>query len=113
MPTGELAAIVGSMSGLFSMASAVPQNVAIQTITPNEMRGQVTAMYLFMFTVFQAIGSLVIAAVTQYVIGDESKLWLSMVITAAVFMPAAAFIISRGLKPYAAEIRALEARGVL
>lgn len=113
MPTGELAAIVGSMSGLFSMASAVPQNVAIQTITPNEMRGQVTAMYLFMFTVFQAIGSVVIAAVTQYLIGDESKLWLSMVVTAAVFIPAAAFIISRGLKPYAAEVRALEARGVL
>ncbi|MCC7463366.1 MAG: MFS transporter [Gammaproteobacteria bacterium] len=113
MPTGELAVIVGSLSGLFSMASAVPQNVAIQTITPNEMRGQVTAMYLFMFTVFQAIGSVVIAAVTQYVLRDESKLWLSMVITAAIFMPAAALTISRGLKHYASEVRALEARGVL
>ena len=95
------------------MASAVPQNVAIQTITPNEMRGQVTAMYLFMFTVFQALGSLVIAAVTQYVLGDKSKLWLAMVITAAIFMPAAAFTISRGLKHYASEVRALEERGVL
>ena len=113
MPTGELAVIVGSLSGLFSMASAVPQNVAIQTITPNEMRGQVTAMYLFMFTVFQALGSLVIAAVTQYVIRDESKLWLSMVVTAAIFMPAAAFTISRGLKHYASEVRTLEERGVL
>jgi MFS family permease len=113
MPTGELAVIVGSMSGLFSMASSVPQNVAIQTITPNEMRGQVTAMYLFMFTVFQALGSLVIAMVTQYLIRDESKLWLSMAITAAIFMPAAALVLSRGLKHYAAEIRGLEERGVL
>jgi MFS family permease len=113
MPTGELAIIVGSMSGLFAMASSVPQNAAIQTITPNEMRGQVTAMYLFMFTVFQAIGSFVIAAVTQYILGDEAKLWLAMAITAAIFMPAAAFTISRGLKHYAGEIRGLEARGVL
>jgi MFS family permease len=113
MPTGELAVIVGSLSGLFSMASSVPQNVAIQTITPNEMRGQVTAMYLFMFTVFQALGSVVIASVTQYLIGEESKLWLAMAITAAIFMPAAAFTISRGLKHYAGEVRALEERGVL
>jgi len=113
MPTGELAVILSAVSGLFSMASSVPQNVAIQTITPNEMRGQVTAMYLFMFTVFQALGSLVIAAVTQYVLGDKSKLWLAMVITAAIFMPAAAFTISRGLKHYASEVRALEERGVL
>ena len=113
MPTGELAIIVGSLSGLFSMASSVPQNAAIQTITPNEMRGQVTAMYLFIFTVFQAIGSLMIATVTQFVIGDESKLWLAMSVTAAILMPAAAFTISRGMKPYAREILGLEARGVL
>jgi MFS family permease len=113
MPTGELAIIVGSLSGIFSMASSVPQNAAIQTITPNEMRGQLTAMYLFMFTVFQALGSLVIAAVTQYIIRDEAKLWLAIVVTAAIFMPAAALTISRGLKPYAREIQGLEARGVL
>ena len=113
MPTGELAIVVGSLSGLFAIASSVPQNVAIQTITPNEMRGLATAMYLFMFTVFQALGSSVIAAVTQYVLRDESRLWLSIAITAAVFMPAATVTIWRGLKPYAAEIRALEERGVL
>ncbi len=113
MPTGELAILVGSMSGIFAMASSVPQNAAIQTITPNEMRGQVTAMYLFMFTVFQAVGSFVIAVVTQYIIGNETKLWLAMAATAAIFMPAAAFTISRGLRHYAGEIRGLEARGVL
>lgn len=113
MPTGELAIIVGSMSGIFAMAAAVPQNAAIQTITPNEMRGQVTAMYLFIFTVFQAVGSVVIASVTQFVIGDESQLWLAMATTAGILMPAAAITISRGLKPYAREIEELEARGVL
>jgi hypothetical protein len=95
------------------MASSVPQNAAIQTITPNEMRGQVTAMYLFIYTVFQAIGSLMIATVTQFIIGDESKLWLAMSVTAAILMPAAAFTISRGLKHYAHEIVGLEQRGVL
>jgi MFS family permease len=113
MPTGELAIIVGSLSGLFAMASSVPQNAAIQTITPNEMRGQVTAMYLFIYTVFQALGSFVIAAVTQYILRDEAKLWVAMSITAAIFMPAAALTISRGLKHYAQEIVGLEQRGVL
>ena len=48
---------------MFGLAGAVPQNAAIQRIAPNEMRGQVTAVYLFMFTFFGAVGSLVIGFV--------------------------------------------------
>ena len=44
----------------FGLAGAPAQNAAIQRIVPNEMRGQVTALYLFMFTFFGAMGSLVI-----------------------------------------------------
>jgi len=113
MPTGELAIIVGAMSAVFAMGASVPQNAAIQTITPNEMRGQVTAIYLFMFTVFGALGSLVIALITKYVVGDEQKLWMSLFIAAAVMMPLATFALSRGMKPYGQEIERLEAEGKL
>jgi MFS family permease len=111
--SGLAALILGSMSGVFGVASAVPQNAAIQTITPNEMRGQVTAVYLFMFTVFQALGSLFIAAFNQFVVGAESGLWKTLCFTAAIIMPLAAWAISRGVRPYGAEIARLEAEGRL
>ncbi len=111
--SGVAALILGSMTGVFGIASAVPQNAAIQTITPNEMRGQVTAVYLFMFTVFQALGSLLIAAFNQYVIGVESELWKTLCLTAAIIMPLAAWAISRGIRPYGAEIERLESEGLL
>jgi MFS family permease len=111
--SGLPALILGSMTGVFGIASAVPQNAAIQTITPNEMRGQVTAVYLFMFTVFQALGSLFIAVFNQYVIGVESELWKTLCFTAAIIMPLAAWAISRGIRPYGAEIVRLETAGQL
>jgi MFS family permease len=111
MPTGELTLIFYAIAGMFGIGSAVPQNAAIQRITPNRMRGQVTAGYLFMFIFFGAMGSLVIGTVTQRVIGDENELWKAMALTAAVLMPLAAFTISRGIKPYRKEVERLEAAG--
>jgi MFS family permease len=111
MPTGELTLIFYAIAGMFGIGSAVPQNAAIQRITPNRMRGQVTAVYLFMFIFFGAMGSLVIGTVTQRVIGDENELWKAMALTAAVLMPLAAFTISRGIKPYRKEVERLEAAG--
>lgn len=109
MPTGELAILMVSIGGVFALAGAVPQNAAIQSITPNEMRGQVTAVYLFMFTVFGALGSFVIALVTTYIVGDPQKLWLSITMVAAVLLPLATFFLARGIKPYGREVQRLEA----
>jgi MFS family permease len=108
MPRGELALILYALAGMFGIGSAVPQNAAIQRITPNRMRGQVTAIYLFMFIFFGAMGSLVIGTVTQRLFGDAADLWKAMALTAGVLMPLAAFTISRGIKPYRHEILRLE-----
>jgi MFS family permease len=108
MPTGELAIIFGALAGVFAIAAAVPQNVAIQTVTPNEMRGQVTAVYLFMFIVFGALGASVVPLVTTYIAGGEQNLWVSMMLVAAVLLPIAVYAISRGMKPYAEELERLE-----
>jgi MFS family permease len=109
MPTGELAVVVGSLAGVFALAAAVPQNVAIQTVTPNEMRGQVTAIYLFMFVVFSALGASLVPLVTVYVAGGEQNLWISMTLIAAILLPIAVYAISRGQKPYAIEVERLNA----
>lgn len=108
VPWGELTLVLYSLGGMFGIASAVPQNAAIQRITPNRMRGQVTAIYLFMFIFFGAMGSLLIGTVTQRVLGDPQELWKAMALTAAVLMPLAAFTISRGIRPYREEILRLE-----
>ena len=112
MPTGELAVITGSLAGVFGIAAAVPQNVAIQTVTPNEMRGQVTAIYLFMFTVFGAVGAFLVPFVTTYIAGGEQNLWISMALIAGGLLPLAVYAISLGMKPYARELERLEAEKV-
>jgi len=108
MPTGELALLCVAAGGVCALASAVPQNAAVQRITPNEMRGRVTAIYLFVFIVFGAIGSQLIGSVTQRVFRNDADLWKSIALTAAILLPLAAFTISRGIKPYGREVARLE-----
>lgn len=111
MPTAELAIGCMALASMFSLAGAVPQNAAIQRIAPNEMRGQVTAVYLFMFTFFGALGSFVIGLVADHVVGDSQRLWQAILITASIFMPAATFFMFRGIRPYREEVERLEAIG--
>jgi MFS family permease len=109
MPSGGLALLCHGVAVACGLASSVPQNSAIQRITPNEMRGQVTAIYLFMFIVFGALGSQLIGTITQRVFQSDALLWKTIVLTASVLMPLAAFAISRGIKPYGREVARLEA----
>ncbi|MDT0507107.1 MFS transporter [Novosphingobium sp. MMS21-SN21R] len=111
MPTGEASLAVMALGGMFGLAGAVPQNAAIQRIAPNEMRGQVTAIYLFMFTFFGAMGSFVVGTVAQRVVGVEADLWKALVITAGVLLPIATIAMFFGIRPYREEVARLEAAG--
>ena len=73
------------------------------------MRGRVTAIYLFMFIFFGGFGAQLIGSVTQRVFHDDAYLWKSIALTAAILLPLAAFIISRGVRPYGREVERLEA----
>lgn len=112
MPSGELAIACMAMTSFFGLAGAPAQNGAIQRIAPNEMRGQVTALYLFMYTFFGAMGSFVIGTVSDVIVGDPAKLWQALLIVAAVFMPIATFFMYRAIKPYGEEVRRLQAAGL-
>lgn len=112
MPTGEASLAVMALGGMFGLAGAVPQNAAIQRIAPNEMRGQVTAIYLFMFTFFGAMGSFVVGTVAQRVVGVEADLWKALVITAGVLLPIATLAMFFGIRPYREEVARLEAAGI-
>lgn len=110
MPSPVASLLCIGVAGVCGLASAVPQNAAIQRITPNEMRGQVTAIYLFMFIVFGALGSQLIGSVTQRVFGADADLWKSIALIALILAPLAALAIALGIKPYGREVERLEAR---
>src|SRR3546814_9868878 len=69
--SAELALLCMAGTTMFGLAGAPAQNAAIQRIAPNEMRGQVTALSLFMFTFFGALGSWVIGVVSSVVLRSE------------------------------------------
>lgn len=78
-----------------------PQNAALQVITPNQMRGQVTALYLFVFNIIgYGLGPTFIAVLTDYVFGAEDQLRYAMALAAAVMEPLAALIFWSGMKSY-------------
>jgi MFS family permease len=105
MPSAPLAFALLGLGYLVSSLQFGPINAAIQTVTPNEMRGQVTALYLFIFNTFgTGLAPLVIGLVTNRIIGSEAKLNESIVLTAAVFEPIVLLVMWLGLKPYARSI---------
>lgn len=112
MPTGELAVGCMAMTSLFGLAGAPAQNSAIQRIAPHAMRGQVTALYLFMYTFFGAMGSFVIGTVSDVVVGDPAQLWQALLIVAGVFMPLATLFMWRAVRPYGREVERLEQLGL-
>ncbi len=112
MPNPWLAVFCAAMTALCGLAGAVPQNAAIQNITPNAMRGRGTALYLFVFTVIgQGGGPIFIALITNFLLKDQSQIRWAMAGSAAVMTPLAALIIWLGVKSYGRAITELKARG--
>lgn len=111
MPDPYLALAVMSVNGFVAMLVPAPQNAALQIITPNEMRGQVTALFLFIFNVVGfGLGPTFVAVFTDFVFGDESQLRYAMVAASAIIGPLAALVIWVGLKPYGACVARARAR---
>jgi MFS family permease len=117
MPNPWLAAAFAGLATMIGIGGAVPQNAALQSVTPNEMRGQVTALYLFVFSVIgMGLGPTFIAVFTDYVMGDENLLRYALAVSAGVMMPIAAFTMWKGVKPYGeaiTDIKRREAAGEL
>ena len=79
---------------------------ALQDITPNRMRAQVSALMLFCTNLFGlALGPSLVAAITDFVFADDMALGRSLVLLPLIVCPLAALLLAWGLKPYR---RALE-----
>ncbi len=106
IPDPYWSTIAFGCGAFFAIAGAVPQNAAIQRVAPNDMRGQVTAFYLFMFTFFGAMGIWFIGIVSDFV---TQNLGQAILLTAITLMPLGAFLMFRAIKPYREEVERLEA----
>ena len=99
--TGTLAAIlmVPSVFALAMPFGAAP--AAIQEIVPNQMRGQASAVYLFIVNlVGLGVGPTAVALVTDYVFANDQQLRWSMLIVGTVANVLAIALLAAGLKPY-------------
>ncbi len=106
MPNPYLALAAASLNSVLILIGVGPQNAALQVIVPNEMRGQVTALFLFLFTMIGiGIAPTVVALLTDYVFRDEMKLRYSIATMHAVLAPLAAFVFWRGLSGYGRAVR--------
>ena len=105
MPTAELAIAALTIATFFlSFPQGLPA-AALQVITPNALRAQMTAIYFLVGSLIASgIGPTLYALVTDYVFGDPMKIRYSLSIVNAVVLPLGTLFAFLALKPYGASV---------
>ncbi len=99
-----LAPTVFCLSMPFGVAPA-----AIQEIMPNSMRGQASAIYLFVITLIGlGVGPTAVALVTDFVFADDSALRYSLLIVTTLAVLMSIVLLGKSLKPYRESVVRLE-----
>jgi len=108
MPSPWIAAGMNLVNSIFLGMAAPVENAALQIVTPNRMRGQVTFLFLFIMNVIgMGLGPLMLASLTQYVF-SEADIRYSIALTGLLTGPAAAVVFWLGMKPYGRAVSAGE-----
>ena len=110
MPSGLAACLAGdartslALFAMFLFGCAIPWGgavAALQEITPNQMRGQVSAIYLFCLSFFgMGFGPTIVAAFTDHLFATDAALPKSMALTIGLSAPVAAMLLWSARKPY-------------
>jgi len=104
-PTAWIAIGCFCYTQFVSMWNVGPQNAALQVVTPNQMRGQITALFLFIFNLVGfGMGPTIVAMTTEYVYGAENMLRYSIATVVIVLAPCAVLSLWWGLKAYARSV---------
>ncbi|AXO62920.1 MFS transporter [Ectopseudomonas oleovorans] len=99
-----LALAVFCLSMPFGVAPA-----AIQEIMPNSMRGQASAIYLFVITLIGlGVGPTAVALVTDFVFADDNALRYSLLIVTTLAVLMSIILLAKSLKPYRESVTRLE-----
>lgn len=101
VPDAKLALAFVAIKQFITTLPMATMAAALQLITPNQFRGQVSAIYSFVGQVLAvATGPVIVALITDFVFRDESMLGTSIIVMIAVFIPLAAFLIGIGIRPF-------------
>ena len=110
MPNPWLALLLGFLGFTAWSMTAPGQNAAIQIVTPNEMRGQISALYLFSISVVGGgFGPTAIALITDKVFHDEAMLRYALSGFTMMVGPVILVLIFSALKPYARAYQRMQA----
>lgn len=109
-PTPELALLAlipGSVALTAPMGGAL---LALQEVTPNRLRGQISALYYVCSSIVgMSIGPFAVALFTDHVFHDAKAVGTAIAIVTAILGPVAAWLIYGGRHEYAALARSLAA----
>ena len=101
MPNATASLIV---LGAYLFAGAMPYGgaaAAFQAITPNRMRGQVSAIHLFALNLAGiGLGPTLVASVSQHAFGGDHGISAVMATDVAIAAASSALIMALTLKPY-------------
>ncbi len=107
MPTPVLALALGALGGSIAAMSGAGYNSALQVSTPNAMRGQINALYLFVIAaVGGGAGPLIVGLLTDFVAGSEEDLRYVLFYFRMVLAPIDAVLIWLAIRPYGRAHRA-------
>jgi MFS family permease len=110
MPNPWLALLFGFLGFTAWSMTAPGQNAAIQIVTPNEMRGQISALYLFSISVVGGgFGPTAIALITDRVFHDEAMLRYALSGFTVMVGPLVLLLIFSAVKPYALAYQRMQA----
>ena len=100
MPGPWLASALFLLASLTSIMVAAPENAAIQTVTPNRLRGQITFLFLFTMNVIgMGLGPIIVGALSQYVFGEAGIHYAIALMGVLMGIPAL-IVFRKGQKPY-------------
>lgn len=105
-PTPTLALIAYLIGVLILAVGTFAQNAALQTITPNQMRGRVTALFLFFYSIGSGTGPTFVALLTDGLFRNEASVGLAMALAAACLLPVQVACYWLALKPYGRSVAA-------
>lgn len=110
MPNAGLALVMLAPTIFFGSLPFGLAVSALQQITPNEMRGQISSLYLLTVNLLGiGLGPTAIALITDYGFGYDGALRYSMAIVGAIAASMAALFLGLGLKPFRRSLAAAAA----
>jgi len=105
MPAPTAALSLYALNVFFASVGIGPGNAALQIVTPNQMRGQIRALFQLVFNfVGFAIGPVFVALFTDHVFHGQDGVRYSLSVAAAITCPLAVALTWWGTKPYAQSV---------